>query len=304
MIPARRPAWPPLPLLRDETVIEAPVDLAGTTRRYVAEALRFMEANRDGRFFLYFAHHLPGSERVPEVDPQFRGRSGNGRYGDCVLEIDWSVGEIMAGLERLGLDDRTLVLCLSDNGTPPNKGGSNAPWGGWAYSTSEGGMRMPCLVRWPGRIPAGRTCGELCTIMDLLPTLARLAGGRADPERVIDGRDIWPLWSGVPGARSPHGVFYYYMADQLQAVRWGYWKLHLPLEKIRGQVVNRPLRLIDLDHDPAEAQDLAAEHPEVVRKLLDFAQEARAELGDLGRPGSGQRPPGQVDRPTPRLLER
>lgn len=302
MVPARKPAWPPLPLMRDETVIEAPVDLATTTRRYVAEARRFIEAHRHGRFFLYFAHHLPGSVEVPTVDPQFRGTSDKGPYGDCVREIDWSVGEIMAELKKFGIDNETLVLFTSDNGTPPDKGGSNAPWGGWAYSTSEGGMRMPCIVRWPGRIPEGRTCGQLCTMMDLLPTLARLAGARLDTDRVIDGKDIWNLWSGQTGAESPHEVFYYYMADQLQAVRSGKWKLNLPLERIRGKLVNRPLTLIDLDADPREARDLSSEYPQVVRRLTSLAEKARAELGDLKRPGRGRRPAGWVDRPKPRVF--
>ena len=142
MVPEHTPSWPPLPLLRDETVVEAPVDLTRMTRRYVQEAKAFIRKNRDKTFFLYFAHHLPGSRKIPVVDPQFHGKSRNGHYGDSVEEIDWSVGQIIGELKRLGIDDRTLVLLTSDNGTPPGKGGSNAPWGGWAYSTSEGGMRM------------------------------------------------------------------------------------------------------------------------------------------------------------------
>jgi arylsulfatase A len=144
MVPAHTPSWPPLPLLRNETVVEAPVDLSNMTRRYVQEARVFIRKNQDKPFFLYFAHHLPGSRKVPVVDPQFQGKSKNGRYGDSVEEIDWSVGQIVNELKRLGIDDRTLVVLTSDNGTPPGKGGSNAPWGGWAYSTTEGGMRMPC----------------------------------------------------------------------------------------------------------------------------------------------------------------
>jgi len=174
MVPVHTPSWPPLPLIRNEVVVEAPADLTRTTRRYVEEAARFMRANRHKRFFLYFAHHLPGSKKVPDIDPRFRGESDNGPYADSVHEIDWSVGEIMNELKKLGIDRETLVLFTSDNSTPAGKGGSNAPWGGWAYSTSEGGMRMPCIVRWPGKIPGGSTCSEICTMMDLLPTLARL----------------------------------------------------------------------------------------------------------------------------------
>jgi arylsulfatase A len=302
MVPAHTRTWPPLPLMRNEAVIEAPVDLTRTTRRYVTEAVRFIRDNCHRRFFLYFAHHLPGSRKVPDVDPEFRGESRNGLYGDSVQEIDWSVGEIMAELRKLDLDHRTLVLFTSDNGTPRDKGGSNAPWGGWAYSTSEGGMRMPCMVRWPGQIPAGKTCSELCTMMDLLPTLTRLAGGRVDASRVIDGKDIWNLWVGAPGAESPHEAFYYYMADQLQAVRCGLWKLHLPLETIRGRQVNRPLKLIDLGTDPQETTDLSRQHPDIVQRLLALARQARNELGDLNQRGRGRRPAGRVNHPTPRVL--
>lgn len=302
MVPAHTPSWPPLPLIRNEVVVEAPVDLARTTTRYLEEAARFMRANRRKKFFLYLAHHLPGSKKVPDVDPRFRGRSDNGPYGDSVYEIDWSVGEIMRELKKLNLENETLVLFTSDNGTPAGKGGSNAPWGGWAYSTSEGGMRMPCIVRWPGRIPRGSTCGEMCTMMDLLPTFGRLAGARVDTDKVIDGKDIGALWSGRAGAKSPHEAFYYYMADQLQAVRCEKWKLHLPLEKIRRKQVNRPLRLIDLSADPEETRDLSHRHPKMVQKLTRLAEQARAELGDLNQRGHGQRQAGWVDRAYPRVF--
>jgi arylsulfatase A-like enzyme len=210
----------------------------------------------------------------------------------------------MHELKKLNLENETLVLFTSDNGTPAGKGGSNAPWGGWAYSTSEGGMRMPCIVRWPGRIPGGSTCSEMSTMMDLLPTLTRLAGGLIDTDRVIDGKDIWALWSGAPGAESPHEAFYYYLADQLQAVRRGKWKLHLPLETIRGKQVDRPLRLIDLSTDPKETRDLSRKYPEVVRKLARLAEQARAELGDLNRRGHGQRRAGWVNCAKPQVLVR
>jgi len=302
MVPAHTPSWPPLPLIRNNVVVEAPVDLTSTTRRYVEEAARFLRANRRKKFFLYFAHHLPGSKKVPDVDPRFSGKSDNGPYGDSVQEIDWSVGEIMRELKELDLENETLILFTSDNGTPAGKGGSNAPWGGWAYSTSEGGMRMPCIVRWPGEIPKGSTCSELCTMMDLLPTLAWLAGGRADTDRVIDGKNVWDLWSGAPYAKSPHEAFYYYMADQLQAVRCGKWKLHLPLKEIRGKPVNRPLRLIDLSTDREEAQDLSHRHPKVVQRLTGLAEQMRSELGDLNQRGHGQRRAGWVDQANPEVF--
>jgi arylsulfatase A-like enzyme len=304
MVPTRTRSWPPLPLIRNEVVVEAPVDLTGSTRRYVKEAVSFIKRNREKPFFLYFAHHLPGSRKVPDVDPQFHGKSKNGRYGDSVEEIDWSVGQIMEELKNLALDDRTLVIFTSDNGTPPGKGGSNAPWGGWAYTTSEGGMRMPCIVRWTGKVPAATTCDELCTMMDILPTIAVLAGATMPQNTTIDGKNVWPLWSKASGAKTPYEVFYYYMAEQLQAVRWKRWKLHLPLERMWRSSRSRPMKLVDLDTDPGESEDLSADHPELVEKLTGLAEQARVELGDFGRPGLGRRAAGHVDRATPRLMSK
>lgn len=306
MYPRPNRDWPPVPLLRNGEVVEAPVDLTSTTRRYVEEAIRFLEENRDHPFFLYFPHHLPGSMAEPVVDPRFAGQSQNGPWGDSIEEIDWSVGEILGALERLGLEDRTLVVFVSDNGAPLAHGGSNDPLGGTGYTTAEGGMRVPCIVRWPGRVPAGQSCDELSTMMDLLPTFARLAGGEPPLDRKIDGEDIWPLMAGIPEAESPHEVFYYYMVDQLQAVRQGNWKLHLELENTvgarQGQDQFRPLRLIDLSEDLKEEHDLSSQHPEVVQNLLQLAERAREDLGDAGLPGPGRRRAGWVDDPTPRVL--
>jgi arylsulfatase A-like enzyme len=317
MTPAHTSAWPPLPLIRNEEVVEAPVDLTTTTRRYIKEAMWFIRENRARPFFLYFANHLPGSKQIPEVDPQFLGRSINGRYGDSIEEIDFSVGQIIDALRKLALDKRTLMIFTSDNGTPQGHGGSNAPLSGWGYSTMEGGMRVPCIVRWPGMVPAGTTCDELCTTMDLLPTFARLAGTESPKDRIIDGKNIWHLLAGEPGAESPYDVFYYYMADQLQAIRSGKWKLHLPIKRFSGKRASRPMKLVDLSRDIGETTDLSQQHPEVVKKLLALAEKARGELGDscfhrndvtpakagVGRKGSSQRKAGFVPHPTPRQLK-
>jgi arylsulfatase A-like enzyme len=138
--------------------------------------------------------------------------------------------------------------------------------------------------------------------MDLLPTFAALAGTTVPQDRIIDGKNIWPQWSGSAGVKSPHKVFYYYMINQLQAVRSGKWKLHLPLKKMRGKVVNRPLKLIDLSNDPQEANNLSHQHPDIVRKLTFMAEQARLDLGDLNHPAANQRPPARVDGPTPRII--
>ncbi|MCP4263880.1 MAG: sulfatase [Planctomycetes bacterium] len=306
MYPRPGRKWPPMPLLRNEQVVEAPVDLTSTTRRYVTEAIRFMKNNRKRPFFLYFPHHLPGSMRKPVVDARFTGKSANGPWGDSVEEIDWSVGEILQAIQELNLDERTLVMLVSDNGAPIGYGGSNSPLGGTGYTTSEGGMRVPCIMRWPGTIPTKQTCDELCTMMDILPTFVRLAGGILPQDRIIDGKDAWPLWSGQRGAKSSHDVFYYYMMDQLQAVRSGQWKLHLELSSKpgarEGLSQKRPMRLINLSQDIQEKLDVSAQHPDIVKSLLAWADKAREDLGDAGRKGTGQRKAGWVKNPTPRVL--
>ena len=168
-------------------------------------------------------------------------------------------------------------------------------------------MRVPCVARWPGKIREGSTCRELCTTMDLMPTLAQLADAQPPADRIIDGHDIRPLLFGQPGAKSPYEAFYYYYLEQLQAVRAGRWKLYLPLsdwwEDFRRNSRDSPARLVDLVDDPGEKQNLADERPEVVRRLLALAEQARQDLGDVNRPGRNQRPAGHADHPTPRRLE-
>jgi arylsulfatase A len=301
--------WPPLPLMRGDKVIEAPADRNTLTRRYTQEAIRFITANRDRPFFLYLPHAMPGSTTRPFASKPFQGKSANGPYGDSVEEIDWSTGEILATLAKLKLDRFTLVLWASDNGAPrrvPSQG-SNQPLSGWGYTTAEGGMRVPFIARWPGKIPAGRTCKELATAMDLFPTLARLAGGKLPTDRILDGKDIWPLLSGDRDARSPHEAFYYYQGDQLQAVRSGKWKLFLPLKSRRGLGAKggkpSPLALHDLTADPAEKINLADRHPDIVHHLTTLAEKARQDLGDGNHAGKNQRPAGHEPKPTPRVLD-
>lgn len=301
--------WPPLPLMRNQKVIEAPVDRTTLTKRYTEEAIRFITAQKDRPFFIYLPQAMPGSTKAPFASEAFRGKSANGPWGDAVEELDWSTGEILAALKRLGLDEKTLVVWTSDNGAPRHQPpqGSNRPLSGWGYTTAEGGMRVPCLMRWPGTIPAGSTCREVCSTMDLLPTLARLAGTQPPDDRTIDGHDLWPLLSGQPGARSPYEAFYYYYMEQLQAVRAGKWKLYLPLEArwvdFRGTTKPSPALLYDLEKDPAEQVNLAEQHPEVVQRLLELAEKARDDLGDIGRTGKHQRPAGWVDNPRPQVRQ-
>ncbi len=302
--------WPELPLMRDEKVIEAPVDRDNLTKRYTEEAIHFIEAHREKPFFLYLPHAMPGSTSDPYASPAFKDKSANGHWGDSVEELDWSMGEILAALKRRQLDENTLVILTSDNGAPQRKPpqGSNAPYKGWGYSTSEGAMRMPMITRWPGHVPANRECRELCSMLDILPTLVALTGA-ALPKQAIDGHDIRPLFFGEAKAKSPadaEGFFYYHM-DQLQAVRSGAWKLYLPLEsRITGGAAKRTtatLNLFNVVEDVGEMNEVSAMNTDVVQRLLKLADQAREELGDVNRPGKGQRPAGLSAKPTARIKE-
>ena len=306
--------WPPLPLLENETVIEAPVDRNLLTRRYTQRALEFMEQNRARPFFLYLPHAMPGSTRNPFASERFKGKSRNGPWGDSVEELDWSTGRILDKLVELELDRHTLVIWTSDNGAPlssdgdgPERG-SNAPLFGRGYTTAEGAFRVPAIAWWPDRIAPGTVCRELATTMDLLPTLTRLAGGEPPRDRILDGHDIRPLLFAEPSAVSPYEAFYYYDRDQLHAVRQGPWKLFVPLHSFRRHPHfgdERPAEplLFNLVGDVGSSRNVAPEHPEIVERLMVLAEQARVDLGDRGRPGSNQRRPGVVEDPRPQMIQ-
>ncbi len=307
MTGGKRPGWPPLPLMENERVIEAPVDRDLLTRRYTEKCVEWIGANKSRPFFLYLPHAMPGSTPRPFASDTFRGKSKGGPWGDSVEEIDWSTGRILEAIRAAGIEDNTLVVWTNDNGAPRHDGksGSNLPLSGWGYTTSEGGQRVPCIARWPGRIPAGRACSAVTTLMDWLPTAAGLAGARLDGSRPIDGKDIWPLLSAKT-SKSPHQAFYYYYGPQLQAVRSGRWKLFLPLDgkqvTLTGRTEPAKAALYDLEADEAESRNVVTENPPVARRLTALAEKARADLGDVDRPGRGQRPSGRVENPAPRTL--
>ncbi|MGE0760338.1 MAG: sulfatase, partial [Pirellulaceae bacterium] len=282
---ARATTHPPLPLLRDETVVERVRGDQQTTlvERYTREAEQFLRTNRDRPFFLYLPHSAVHFPLYPGAD--FRGKSANGIYGDWVEEVDASVGRIVDLIRALGLADRTLVMFTSDNGGTPRA--SNAPLRGNKASTWEGGMRVPTIFWWPGKVPAGTTCDAITSMMDVLPTLAGLAEGRL-PEQKIDGHDIWPLIGGEQ-ERSLYDVFCYFRGDALEAVRAGDWKLHL-----------KSGMLFNLADDVGETSDISLKHPDRVRELMGAAERIRGDLGD-GEAGPGCRAPGRVERPLPSL---
>lgn len=291
--PASRGKNKPVQLLRGEEPAEI-VEHEEITAVYTREAIRFIEDHRDEPFFVFLSHGMP---HVPlGVRDSFRGRSARGLYGDVVMELDWSTGEILAALSRLELDDETLVIFTSDNDPALALG----PEGGKAFplrrgkSTAyEGGFRVPFLARWPGKIPAGLEVGELVTALDLLPTFCGLAGTRPPADRTIDGHDAWNLFVGTEAARSPYEMFAYYRRARLEALRSGPWKLHFDAS-------GEPAALFNLEEDVSESADRSAQRPEVVARLAVLAEPVREDLGDVSRRmrGRGTRPLGHSESPS------
>tara|TARA_R110002096_G_scaffold219289_6_gene407580 strand:- start:2148 stop:3614 length:1467 start_codon:yes stop_codon:yes gene_type:complete len=305
--------WPPLPLMENEVVVEAPCDRDTLTKRYTERATKWISDHQDEPFFLYLPQAMPGSTTTPYSSEGFKGKSQNGPWGDSIEELDWSIGVLLDHLIELGIDENTFVIWTSDNGAPINrdqgdlKRGSNLPLHGRGYTTSEGAFRVPTIVWQPGRVPAGTVCNELATTMDLMPTFAKLAGASVSEDRKIDGHDIAPLLYGEPDAKSPYEAFFYYHLSQLQAVRSGPWKLFLPIDPIKThphfdkKVTPEPL-LYHLYEDVACEVNVAADHPDIVAKLMAYGETAREDLGDFKRKGSGQRPPGKVSNPVPQRM--
>jgi arylsulfatase A len=305
--------FPDLPLIEGERTIEKNPDQTKLTTWYTEHAVSFIERNKDRPFFLYVAHNMP---HVPlHVSDKFKGKSHRGLYGDVIEEIDWSMGQILAALKKNGLDENTLVLFTSDNGPwllYGDHAGSAGPLREGKMTTFDGGVREACLARWPGKIPAGKVCHEMAWTMDVLPTFAKLAGSEPPADRVIDGKDIWPLLSGQPGAKTPHEAYFYYWGRELQAVRSGNWKLHLGHSYIHpdppghggqpGKTVQKQIghELFDLQKDVGETADVASEHPEVVKRLEALAEQAREDLGDsrTKQAGKNVRPPGRLEAPS------
>jgi arylsulfatase A-like enzyme len=289
---------PVVPLLRDEKVVEL-MDGEGQRRLvelYTKEAVDFITRSKDQPFYLYFAHNAVHTPIWPGA--AFAGKSQNGRFGDWVEEVDWSVGQVLDTLRAQGLDKDTLVVFTSDNGPwliKGTDGGSAGPLRGGKGSTWEGGVRVPTLAWWPGRVPAGSVNDAVAATIDLLPTFVSLAGGTVPATPVIDGRDITPILLGQSkeSAREAH---YYFASYDLQAVRQGRWKLALsPQSDGLGKNAAKTaagLRLYDLDAEIGEQTDVAAQHPEVVAKLKALADKMAAEIG--GKTPTARRPAGEV----------
>jgi len=287
--------FPPLPLIEGERVLELNPDQSKLTGEYTRRAVGFIRENRSRPFFLYLAHSMP---HVPVfVSPEFSGRTGRGLYADVIAELDWSVGEVFNALKRYDLDKDTLVIFTSDNGpwlSYGNHAGSAGQLREGKATVFEGGVRVPMLARWPGKIPAGKVCREPAMTIDLMPTFAQLVGGEMPRDRKIDGKDIWPLLTAQSGAKSPHEAFFFYWNRHLQAVRGGQWKLHVahnyPVpeppgdEGKPGKMVTKTIEeeLYDLSEDPAETT--VVKDADVSKRLLALVEKCRKDLGDV-RPG-------------------
>jgi uncharacterized sulfatase len=298
----------PVQLIDGEAVVEYPVVQALLTKKYTERALKFIEQQRERPFFLYLPHAMPHKPLAPAE--KYYKQSGAGLYGDVMAELDWSIGEILAKLRELQLDEKTLVLFTSDNG--PWFGGSTGGLRGMKGQTWEGGLRVPLIARWPSRIPADRVLHDVCSSSDIFPTVLEAAGIEAPTDRVIDGRSLLPLLTGK-GPYSARPIFAMLGAN-LMTVREGRWKLHVrmpgtpgflrdpdhwvdprgpdgvtllaPYEQsapkefpgIRTGDEPKQLMLCDLESDPSEQHDVAAEHPDVVQRLRKAFDEMQAEF--------------------------
>jgi len=315
---AKAGTYPKLPLWENGKAIDAditPAKQPNLTTWYTERAVSFIERNKERPFFFYLAHSMP---HVPLfVSDKFKGKSQQGLYGDVIMEIDWSVGEVLKALAKHGLDRDTLVIFTTDNGpwlSYGNHAGSAGPLREGKGTAWEGGTRVPALMRWPGRIPAGRVSSDFIMTIDLLPTIAGRVGAQL-PALPIDGRDVWPLLAGQPGAKNPHeGYGFWYAQNELRAIVSGdgRWKLVLPHtyrtlagrpggqdgipSKYEDATLAAPA-LFDLRNDIGESKDVATAHPEQVKRLLAFAEQCRDELGDslTKRTGKGSREPGRVE---------
>lgn len=303
--------YPPLPLFRNTAVIDTLDDQSMLTTNYTEEAIKFIEQSKDKPFFLYLAHSMT---HVPLfVSDKFKGKSEQGLYGDVMMEVDWSVGQVRQKLEELGIADNTIIIFTSDNGPWLSYGGHAGLTGGLreGKGTSwDGGIREPGIFVWPNHFPSGKIENQAAMTIDILPTLAEITGSKL-PNLPIDGRSILPMLEGKE--MDPKPYFAYYNRNELQAVIYGKWKLVFPhtYRSIPEGTVMRndgiPVKyhmlnlekaaLFDLSTDPNESKDVAESNPEIVSKLIQFADEARADMGDAltDSKGSGLRKHGRTE---------
>ena len=319
--PEMKKGFPALPMMENDRVVDADVtaeDQTHLTTDYTTRAVSFIERSKEKPFLLYLAHSMV---HVPLfVSDKFKGKSGKGLFADVMMEVDWSVGQVLDTLDKHGLTNNTWVIFSSDNGPWLSYGdhaGSAGPLREGKGTAWEGGTRVTGLMRWPGKIPAGTTTDAMMMTIDILPTVAATIGAEL-PAHPIDGKNVWPLIANESGAKNPHDFYaFYYEQNQLQAITSsdGQWKLQLPHKyrhldttqpratggipvKYKQSEITAP-ELYDLYADISESRNVAADHPEIVSKLQAYAEMTRAELGDSlmkKSTGSGTRPAGQVQK--------
>ncbi len=309
----KRSSWPPVPVIEGDKVINEINTLQEQekwTTILTEKAVGFIEKHRKEPFFLYLAHPLPHVPLV--VSDKFRGKSKLGIFGDVMMEIDWSLGQILDVLDRENLSENTVVMVMSDNGPWLHFGNNAGSTGGLREgkgTTFEGGTRVPCYIRWPKKIKPGYVSGELMTNMDILPTLSDITQSPL-PKKLIDGKSFVPLLTGKQQTGPRELMYYYYNQNSLKGVRYKHWKLVLPHTSIgyedgtigkdgfpgKTKTIDVPLGLFNLAHDPGERYDLKDVHPDMVTEIMKYVEEARKDLGDdlTGREGKNRREPARI----------
>lgn len=307
--------YPQLPFFKNFDVvkeIKTIEDQAQLTTELTEAAVDFIERNKDNPFFLYVPHPMPHTPIA--VSDKFKGKSDQGRYGDVIMEIDWSVGQIMNKLKEHQLDKNTIFIFTSDNGPWLNFGnhaGSASPLREGKGTAWEGGQREPCVVSYPNGIEGGRVIDTPMMTIDLLPTIAEITGAKL-PELKIDGKSVWDIWTGKSN-KSPHDAyFFYYKSNELHGVRYNDWKLYFPhtYRSLNGREGGKDgypvnydmneideIELYDLKNDISESKNVADQHPKIVLEIKSLADEMRKKLGDklLNIKGTENRPAGNVE---------
>jgi arylsulfatase len=306
-----RSNWGSVPVIEGNEIIKSIStleDQANWTTTLTEKAVSFIQNNKKKPFFLYLAHPMP---HVPlAVSDKFKGKSELGLFGDVIMELDWSLGEILNTLDKEKLADNTIIMLMSDNGPWVHFGNNAGSTGGFREgkgTTFEGGTRVPCMVKWPKKIKAGNVSGELMTNMDILPTIVAMTNAQL-PKKRIDGKNFLPLMAGETTKGARDVMYYYYDKNSLKAVRYKNWKLELPhksqsyeslgKDRFPGKIkqVEFPLALFDLAHDPAEKYDVKDLYPDTVTEIMKYVEEARTDLGDdlTNREGANRRQPAKV----------
>lgn len=291
--------YPALPVYENEQIVEYNPDVNQMTTKFTEKAVDFIQRHTEDPFLMYVPYSQP---HVPlGVSDKFKGKSGMGLYADVIMELDWSVGQIMKAINKKGLSENTLILFSSDNGpwlSYGNHGGSSGGLREGKGSVFGGGHKVPFIASMPGTIPSGKVNHEMITAMDILPTILKLTDASFTRMNPMDGKDIWPILSGVKGAKTPHKTFFFVNKKEVQAVRSGKWKLHVPhtyricptvgKDGMPGNQDNYggriELSLYDLDKDPSEANNLVKKHPKLVKKLIDYIKKFEIDLKENSRP--------------------